>query len=95
MIGTSWSLTAQVFKMSKLDVIQHLKIEAQTLRSMTTLNANTVTEHTARKNAELANEFEFAAEALRNIHNDGFAEGVSDGLKSLAESCKERRDKSA
>lgn len=60
---------------------------------MSTPNANTITEYTANKNAELADEFELAAEALRKLHNEGFNEGVLAGLKSLAESCKARREK--
>ena len=34
-----------------------------------------------------------AAEALRKLHNEGFNEGVLAGLKSLAESCRARREK--
>ena len=76
-----------------INAIQLLKMEAHTLRSMTTPNANTITEWSAKKNAELADEYEFAAEALRKLHNEGFAEGVLEGLKALAESCKRRRER--
>ena len=78
-----------------INAIQLLKMEAVARRSMTTQNANTITEWAAKKNAELADEFEFAAEALRKLHNEGFNEGVLAGLKALAESCKARRDKKA
>lgn len=76
-----------------INAIQHLKMAAEDYRRMATPNANTVTEYTARKNAELADEFDLAAEALRKLHNEGFTEGVLAGLRSLAESCKARREK--
>lgn len=76
-----------------IHAIQHLKMAAEDYRRMSTPNANTITEYTANKNAELALEFEVAAEALLKLHNDGFAEGVLAGLKGLAESCKARREK--
>lgn len=76
-----------------IHAIQHLKMAAEDYRRMSTPNANTITEYTANKNAELADEFELAAEALRKLHNEGFNEGVLAGLKSLAESCKARREK--
>ena len=76
-----------------INAIQLLKMEAQVRRSMTTPNANTITEYAAKENEKLADEYEFAAEALRKLHNEGFAEGVLAGLKAMAESCKARRDK--
>ena len=76
-----------------IHAIQHLKMAAEDYRRMSTPNANTITEYTANKNAELADEFELAAEALRKLHNEGFNEGVLAGLKALAESCKARREK--
>jgi hypothetical protein len=74
-----------------INAIHLLKMEAQCRRRMTTPNAHTITEHAATENAKLADEYEFAAEALRKLHNEGFGEGVMAGLKSLAESCKARR----
>jgi len=76
-----------------INAIMLLKQEAAARRSMTTPNAHTITEYTARENAKLADEYEFAAEALRKLHNEGFKEGVLNGLKSLSESCKARREK--
>jgi len=70
-------------------------MEAQARRSMTTPNAHTITEYAAAENAKLADEYEFAAEALRKLHNEGFNEGVLAGLKALAESCKARRERKA
>lgn len=78
-----------------IDAINLLKMEALSRRSMTTPNANTITEYAAAENARLADEYEFAAEALRKLHNEGFAEGVLEGLKALAESCKRRRERKA
>jgi hypothetical protein len=75
-----------------INAIQLLKMEAQCRRRMTTPNAHTITEHAAKENAKLADEYEFAAEALRKLQNEGFGEGVMAGLKSLAESCKARRE---
>jgi hypothetical protein len=75
-----------------INAILLLKMEAQCRRRMTTPNAHTITEHAAKENAKLADEYEFAAEALRKLHNEGFGEGVMAGLKSLAESCKARRE---
>jgi hypothetical protein len=77
------------------NAIQLLKMEAQARRSMTTPNANTITEYAAKENEKLADEYEVAAEALRKLHNEGFSEGILAGLKSLAESCKARREKKA
>lgn len=76
-----------------IHAIQHLKMAADDYRRMSTQNAHTITEHTARENAKLADEFELAAEALRKLHNEGFNEGVLAGLNGLAESCKARREK--
>lgn len=78
-----------------INAIQLLKMEAQARRSMTTPNAHTITEYAAAENAKLADEYEFAAEALRKLHNEGFNEGVLAGLKALAESCKARRERKA
>ena len=78
-----------------INAIQLLKMEAQARRSMTTPNAHTITEYAAAENAKLAEEYEFAAEALRKLHNEGFNEGVLAGLKALAESCKARRERKA
>jgi hypothetical protein len=75
-----------------INASQLLKMHEADLRRMTTPNANTITEHAAKENAKLADEYEFAAEALRKLHNKGFSEGVVAGLKSLAESCKARRE---
>lgn len=74
-----------------LNAIMLLKHEAHARRSMTTPNANTITEYAAKENEKLADEYDFAAEALRKLHNEGFTEGVLAGLKSLAESCEARR----
>ena len=78
-----------------INAIQLLKMEAQARRSMTTPNAHTITEYAAAENAKLADEYEFAAEALRKLHNECFNEGVLAGLKALAESCKARRERKA
>lgn len=80
-----------------INAIILLRTEAENLRGMTTPNQNTVTEYTAQKNAKLADEYEFAAEALRKLHNEGFAEGVLQGLTSLVEDIKRRKhnDKSS
>jgi hypothetical protein len=79
-----------------INAIYLLKMEAQCRRRMTTPNAHTITEHAAKENAKenakLADEYEVAAEALRKLHNEGFGEGVMAGMKSLAESCKARRE---
>ena len=37
-----------------INAIQHLKMAAEDYRRMSTPNANTITEYTANKNAELA-----------------------------------------
>lgn len=68
-----------------------LKQEAAARRSMTTPNANTITEYSARENAKLADEYELAAEALRKLHNEGFTEGVLAGLKAMADDLKARQ----
>ena len=60
---------------------------------MTTPNAHTITVYTAHKNAELADEYELAAEALRQMHNKSFEDGIIAGIRSMAESCKARREK--
>lgn len=78
-----------------INAINLLKMEATVRRGMTTPNANTITEYAARENAKLADEYELAAEALRQMHNEGFKDGVLAGLKSLAESCKARREAKA
>lgn len=75
-----------------INAINLLKMEAQVRRSMTTPNAHTITEYSAKENEKLADEYELAAEALRQLHNRGFEEGVLEGLKSLAASCKANRD---
>ena len=77
-----------------INAIQLLKMEAQARRSMTTPNAHTITEYAAAENAKLADEYEFAAEALRKLHNEGFNAGVLAGLKALAESCNSNPSKS-
>lgn len=58
-----------------LNAIILLRMEAKALRSMTTPNTQTITEYAAKKNMELAEEYEFAAEALRKLHNEGFKKG--------------------
>ena len=78
-----------------INAIQLLKMEAQARRSMTTPNAHTITEYAAAENANLADEYESAADALRKLHNEGFNEGVLAGLKALAESCKALRERNA
>lgn len=75
-----------------INAIQHLKMAADDYRRMSKFNAHTITECMALKNAALADEFELAADALRKLNNEGFNEGVLAGLKSLAESCKARRE---
>lgn len=75
-----------------IHAIQLLKMEAHARRSMSTPNQNTITEHTARENSTLAEEYELAAEALRQIHNGAFKEGWLQGLKNIADSCMARRN---
>lgn len=75
------------------DAIHLLEEEAVIRRSMTTPNSHTITEHTARENARLADQYELAAKALRQMHNKAFAEGILAGMKVLAESCERRRTK--
>lgn len=75
------------------NAIQLLKMEAHARRGMTTPNAHTVTEAAAAENAKLADEYEAAAEALRRMHNKAFEDGILEGVKSLAESCKARRER--
>jgi len=76
-----------------IKAIQLLTMEAHARRSMTTPTRNTVTEYTANENAKLADEYEAAAEALRQMHNKAFSDGILAGIKSIAESCKARREK--
>lgn len=76
-----------------IDAIQLLKMEAQVRRSMTTPNAHTITEYAAAKNAKLADEYELAAEALRRMCNKAFEDGIIEGVKALAESCKARSER--
>ena len=76
-----------------INAIQLLKMEAAGRRSMTTPNAHTITEYTARHNAELADEYELAAEALKQLHNRMFEEGILAGMKRLADSCEARQEK--
>ena len=78
-----------------INAIQLLKMEAQARRSMTTPNVHTITEYAAAENAKLADEYELAAEALRRMHNKAFEDGIIDGVKALAESCKRRRERLA
>lgn len=76
-----------------INAIQLLKMEAQARRSMTTPNANTVTKYAAAENAKMADEYDLAAEALRRMHNKAFEDGILEGVKALAESCKRRRER--
>ena len=66
-------------------------MESHAMRSMTTPNAHTITEHTANKNRMLADEYELAAEVLRRIQNKAFEDAILGGVDSLVESCKRRR----
>ena len=75
------------------NAIQLLKMEAAGRRSMTTPNAHTITEYTARENAKLADEYEAAADALRCMANEAFAQGILKGVDSLVESCKRREER--
>ena len=78
-----------------IEAIQLLKSEALVLRSMTTPNTQTITEWAAKENERLADKYEFAAEALRQLHNQGFNEGILVGLQTIAESCERRRKRQA
>ena len=69
-----------------INAITLLKMHAEDLRRMTTSNANTISEWTAKENAKLADEYEFAAEALRTLHRGGLAD-----LKAIAESAARKR----
>jgi len=75
------------------NAIDLLKREAHARRSISVPNSQTITEYTAKKNLKLAEEHEAAAEALRQMHNKAFADGVLAGVKSLAESCKRRAER--
>lgn len=75
-----------------IDAIRLLKEEAHIRRGMTTPNQHTITEHSARENKRLADEYETAAEALRQMHNKAFADGILAGIRSIADSCKARRE---
>ena len=75
-----------------INAINLLKMEAQGRRSMTTPNANTITEYAAAENARLADEYDLAAEALRRMHNKAFEDGIVDGVKAIVESCNRRRE---
>jgi hypothetical protein len=76
-----------------IKAIQLLQMHAADLRRMTTPNAHTITEHAAKENEKLADEYEMAAQMLRQMHNKAFEEGILAGVQSLAESCKRRRDR--
>ena len=80
-----------------INAIIHLKTEAEHYRKLAQadVGADAPQSLPAKKNNELADEFELAAEALRKLHNEGFAEGVLAGIKALAESCNARREKHA
>jgi hypothetical protein len=78
-----------------INAIELLKMEAHARRSMTKPNAHTITEYAAKKNAELADEYDLAAEALRRMHNKAFEDGLLAGVQSLVESCKARRERKA
>lgn len=78
-----------------INAIELLKMEAYARRSMATPNAHTITEYAAKKNAKLADEYELAAEALRQMQNVAFADGILKGVESLVASCKARREKKA
>lgn len=73
------------------DAINHLKMAAEDYRRLTTPNQFTITEATARENERLANQFDLAVEALRQMHNLAFEEGIVSGVKSLVDSCNSRR----
>ena len=73
------------------NAITYLKMAAEDYRRMSTPDENVTTPQAAIRNAELADEFELAAEVLRQIHNGAFAEGWLNGLKSIAESCEANR----
>ena len=75
------------------NAIQLLKMEAAGRRSMTTPNSHTITEYTASENAKLADEYEAAADALRVMANEAFAQGILKGVASLVESCKRREER--
>ncbi len=75
------------------NAIQLLKMEAVGRRSMTTPNSQTITEYAAKENAKLADEYEAAAEVLRVVANEAFAQGILKGVESLVESCKRREER--
>lgn len=78
---------------SMINAITLLEQEARARRSRVMPARDAVDEHADDENARLADEYERAAEALRRLHNRGFSEGVLAGLKTLADSCKARREK--
>ena len=78
-----------------LDVITHLEMAAADYRRLTTPNQFTITESAARENERLANQFQLAAEALRQMHNRLFVEGIVAGVKNIAASCEARRNRRA
>lgn len=77
--------------MSMINAIKLLLMEAHSLRGMTTPNSQTITEYQAKKNADLAHEYEVAAEALRKLHNEGFAEGIVQGFKDIVDRIQKRK----
>ena len=54
------------------NAITSLKMAAEDYRRMSTSDANVTTPQAAIRNAELADEFEIAAESLRQIHNGAY-----------------------
>lgn len=76
-----------------INAIKYLKMAAEDYRRMTTPDNHVTTPQAAIRNAELADEFEMAAESLRKIHNGVFVEGWLEGFKKIAESCKANREK--
>ena len=73
------------------NAIKYLKMAAADYRRMTTPDANVTTKQAAIRNAQLADEFDIAAEALRKMHNGVFVDGWVAGFKAIAESCKANR----
>ena len=78
-----------------LDVITHLEMAAADYRRQTTPNQSTITWSAAIENERLANQFQLAAEALRQMHNRLFEEGIVAGVKNIAASCEARRNRRA
>lgn len=78
-----------------INAIKLLLTEAQTRRSMTTPNAHTITECAAQENAKLADEYEMAAEALKKLQREGFAEGIVEGFRKIAEDHRRRHERKA